>query len=138
MKKYELIDHTADIGLKVYGKDIKEIFENAARGMFEIIADLENVKPREKRTIELKGSATDELLIFWLSELLFQYEVYQILFTDFVVDKISQFSIIANAYGQRFDKNLHEIKTEIKAVTYHDLKIEKVNFGWQAQVIFDV
>ena len=138
MKKYELIDHTADIGLKVYGKDIKEIFENAARGMFEIIADLENVKPREKRTIELKGSATDELLIFWLSELLFQYEVYQILFADFAVDKISQFSIIANAYGQRFDKNLHEIKTEIKAVTYHDLKIEKVNFGWQAQVIFDV
>ena len=138
MGSYELIDHTADIGIKVYAKELKEIFETAARAMFEIIADLKNVKPREKRTIELKGSATDELLIFWLSELLFQYEVYQILFTDFVVDKISQFSIIANAYGQRFDKNLHEIKTEIKAVTYHDLKIEKVNFGWQAQVIFDV
>ena len=138
MGSYELIDHTADIGIKVYAKELKEIFETAARAMFEIIADLKNVKPREKRTIELKGSATDELLIFWLSELLFQYEVYQILFADFAVDKISQFSIIANAYGQRFDKNLHEIKTEIKAVTYHDLKIEKVNFGWQAQVIFDV
>jgi len=138
MGSYELIDHTADIGIKVYAKELKEIFETAARAMFEIIADLNDVELKEKRTIELKSLTTDELLLFWLSELLSQYDAYQILFAKFSVDKISQSSIVANAYGQRLDKNLHEIKTEIKAVTYHDLKLEKINSGWQAQVIFDV
>ena len=138
MGRYELIDHTADVGIKVYGQDLKEIFEIAARATFEIIADLKNVKPREKICIELKGSATDELLVSWLSELLSQYDAYQILFSKFSVDKISQSNIFANAYGQRFDKKLHEIKTEIKAATYHDLKVEKVDSGWQAQIIFDL
>jgi len=138
MRKYEIIEHTADIGIKVYGKDIKEIFENSARGMFEIIANLKNVKPEEKIAIELKGSTTEELLISWLSELLSQYDAYQILFSNFSVDKLSQYSISATAHGQRLDKNLHEIKTEIKAVTYHELKIEQLKSGWQARIIFDV
>jgi SHS2 domain-containing protein len=138
MKKYEIIDHTADIGLKAYGRNLGELFKNSALGMFEIIADLKDVKPETPLTIELGAVTREELLVNWLRELLYQYNTQEILFKNFEIEKITDNRISAKAWGQAFNRQKHNLKMEIKAVTYYELKIEKEKEGWMSQVIFDV
>ncbi len=138
MKKYEIIDHTADIGLRVYGKDLKELFKNSALGMFEIITDLKNVKPQTSLTIELGAVNREELLINWLRELLYQYNTQEILFKEFEIEKITDNRINAKARGEILNSKRHNLKMEIKAVTYHELKIEKEEEGWSSRIIFDI
>ena len=138
MKRYEIIDHTADIGLRAYGKDLKQIFTNAACGMFGILADLKNVRAKESLKIKLEAPNTEELFLSWLSELLYQYNSKGIIFKEFLIDKLDERSISAQARGEKLDLKRHRLKTEIKAVTYHQLKVQKVGDSWQGEVIFDV
>ncbi len=137
-KKYEIINHTADIGIKVYGKDLKELFINAAFGMFEIIADLKSVETKKLIRLNLKAPNIEELLVSWLRELLYQYNTKEILFKEFTIEQLSENQIKAKAKGERFNPQKHELKTEVKAITYHGLKAEQTKDGWQAEVIFDV
>ena len=138
MKRYEIIDHTADIGLKAYGKDLKELFVNVAYGMFDILADLKNVRLKESINIKVKAPNIEELFLSWLSELLYQYNSKRIIFKKFSIDKLSQNSTTAKVKGEKLNLKRHRLKTEIKAVTYHELKVRKVKNIWQGQVIFDV
>ena len=138
MKRYEIIDHTADIGLRAYGKDLKELFVNAAYGMFSILADLENVQATEQVEIKLEAPNDEELFLSWLSELLYQYNSKKIIFKEFSIDKLTENLISAQAQGENLDLQRHRLKTEIKAVTYHQLKVQKIKDHWQAEVIFDV
>lgn len=138
MKRYEVIDHTADIGLRAYGKNIEELFVNAAFGMFDIITELEKVAPAIFVEIQVEASGWEELLVAWLRELLFRYHSEEILFKDFEIEKLSKAQMKAKAGGEKIVAEKHELKTEIKAVTYHELKVERVGSEWVAQVIFDV
>lgn len=138
MKKYDLIEHTADIGIKAYGRSLQELFENAAFGLFEIIADLENVKPKERFEITLDEENKEELFVAWLRELLYKFSTNQILFNNFVIRELTDTKLNAFAWGEKMDKSKHNIKAEVKAVTYHGLKLEKSQTGWQTEVIFDV
>jgi SHS2 domain-containing protein len=138
MKRYEIIDHTADIGLRAYGKDLKQCFVNAAYGMFNILADLKNVRAEKRLTISLKAPNLEELFLSWLSELLYLYNGKKIILKEVQIDKLSEKAISAKAIGERLNAKRHRLKTEIKAVTYHQLKVEKLKAGWQGQVIFDV
>ena len=138
MKRYEIIDHTADIGLRAYGRDLKQLFANAACGMFGILADLKNVRAKESLEIKLKAPNIEELFLSWLSELLYQYNSKGIIFKEFLIDKLDERSVSAQARGERLDLKRHRLKAEIKAVTYHELKVQKVKDTWQAEVIFDV
>lgn len=138
MKRYELIDHTADIGLRAYGKDIKELFTNAAIGCFAILADLKNVRANERLAIKLEAPNLEELFLSWLSELLYQHNAKKIIFKEFAIDTLTENLLTAVVRGERLDLKRHQLKTEIKAVTYHQLKVQKVKEHWQAEVIFDV
>ena len=138
MKRYEIIDHTADIGIKAYGKDLKELFANAASGCFEILADLKDVRIKESLRIELEAPNIEELFLSWLSELLYQYNSKKIIFKEFSIDKLTNKEIFALAQGEELDLHRHRLKTEIKAVTYHQLKVRKVKDSWVGEVIFDV
>ncbi|UCB57319.1 MAG: archease [Candidatus Omnitrophota bacterium] len=138
MKQYEIIDHTADIGLRAYGKDLKQLFINVARGMFDILAELKNVQAKDKAEIKLEAPNIEELFLSWLRELLYQYNSRGIIFKEFLIDKLSDNSISASAGGEKVDLKRHRLKTEIKAVTYHQLKVQKVKGVWQGEVIFDV
>ncbi len=138
MKRYEIIDHTADIGLRAYGKDLKQLFTNAVYGMFNILADVKNVRAKKKLTINLKAPNLEELFLSWLSELLYQYNGKKIILKEVQIDKLSEKAISAKAIGERLDLKRHRLKTEIKAVTYHQLKVQKVKDMWQGEVIFDV
>jgi SHS2 domain-containing protein len=140
-KPYEFIDHTADIGIKVFGKDLKELFVNAAVAMFEIIATKSQShkvtkSPVKKFIIDKQADSLEDLLVAWLNELLFLFNTKKIVFEKFKINKIDQKYLAAQASGRSL-KN-YKITTEIKAITYHMLKVRREEHHWLAQIIFDV
>jgi SHS2 domain-containing protein len=135
---YELLDHTGDLGIRVWAEDVTGIFHEAARALFAIITDLDTVRVRVNRKITVEAAAVDELLVAWLNELLYFYEVEGLLLCDFALTEIDERSVTGVAMGEEFDEDRHIIKTSIKAVTYHQLEITERDGCWHAQVIFDI
>jgi SHS2 domain-containing protein len=138
MKKYDLIDHTADVGIRAYGKNISEAFENAAKGMFDIITDNSEIESKGEYKIDLEADDLEQLLVDWLSELLFIFETEQIVLGNFNVElDLKSSSLQAKVYGEEFDTSKHKIGAEIKAVTYHMLEV-KTEKPYHVQVLFDI
>ncbi len=137
-KNYELIEHTADVGIKVKGNDLKDLFKNAASAMFDIIAEKKEPKAAKqaKIKIEQKAENLEELFVNWLNELLSLSATKELIFSDFQINKLDENTLQAVVIGDDF-KN-YKVNTEVKAATYHQLKIEEAKTGWQAEVIFDV
>ena len=138
MKKYELIEHTADIGIRAYGADYKELFVNCARAMFEIIADLEGLKISVSVPVKLKAADFEGLLVSWLDELLYNCYTKGIIFCDFDIKELTSTNIVAAASGRHIGDNKNRLKAEIKAATFHDLKIKKDKDCYSVEIIFDV
>lgn len=141
VKDYELIEHTADIGIRVKAGDLKELFKNAALAMFDIIAEKSSqlsAYSSQLKNIAVKQKAGDleELFINWLNELLSLSATKELIFSDFKIDKIDDKNLQAEVIGR--DIKNYRVNTEIKAATYHQLKLEKSKSGWIAEVIFDV
>ena len=138
MKRYETLDHTADTGLIVYGKTLASLFENAGEGFFDLITDLERVRSIVERRIELKGEPLERLMVDWLAELLFLHDVELLLFKEFNVESVGEEGLRAVVKGERFDEGIHVIKTAVKAVTHHQIRVQQDQGGWRAQIIFDL
>ncbi|MBI4303155.1 MAG: archease [Chloroflexi bacterium] len=136
MKRFELIEHTADIGLVAYGQSLAEAFANAAYGLFSIIAELETVKETESRMLELREADSEALLFEWLNRLIYLFDVETIIFKRFDITDFDGLSFKATCYGEKYDPARHEIKLGVKSATYHMLKVDKEKN--QVQVIFDV
>jgi SHS2 domain-containing protein len=136
-RDFEVIDHTADIGIAVYGTDMKQVFANAGRGLFSIITELSSVKEKERRNIELSAPDREALLVNWLNELIYLFEAKGMLFDRFDITNLTDTEIKATAYGEKLKLKRHHLQREVKAATYHTLKIEEKD-GWRAQVIFDI
>jgi len=137
-KAYEWIEHTADVGVRVFGDDLKSLFSHAANAFFEIITETDTIEPRKTYTITAKGDGWEELLVNWLNELLFLFDTKGLVFKEFEIEEIRRDYLRAKAKGELFDLKKHPLKTGIKAVTYHQLKVEKAKDHWEAQVIFDI
>ena len=138
MKRFEILDHTADIGLIIYGNDLRALFEHAGEGFFHLITDLKKVRPRIERRVELEGECLERLLVDWLGELLYLHEVDHLLFRKFSIETVGEQGLKAVVKGEPFQEGIHSIKTEIKAVTYHQIQIKEREGSWKAQVIFDL
>lgn len=138
MKRFEILDHTADIGLIIYGQDLMALFEHAGVGFFHLITDLKKVRPKIERRVELGGQCLERLLVDWLGELLYLHEVHDLLFKEFNMETVGEQGLKAVVRGEPFQDGIHSIKTEIKAVTYHQIQVKKEDGGWRAQVIFDL
>jgi SHS2 domain-containing protein len=136
MKRFELIEHTADMGLKAYGKTLAEAFANAAYGMFSIIAELDNVKEKEKRLVEINGDDDESLLFEWLNSLLYYFDVELLIFKRFDIVEFGEGKLKADCYGEKYDSKRHHLKTGIKSATYYMLEADKEKN--RVQVIFDV
>ncbi len=139
MVEYELIDHTADIGIRVEAKDLKNLFADAAVAMFDVIAEKMNVTTGMKKKnikVTLQAGNREELLLRWLSELLSLADCKGVYFNKFDIESLTNTAIEAKASG--FLRKYFVGKREIKAVTYHDLKIEEQGGLFTAEVIFDV
>jgi len=141
MKEFEIIEHTADIGIMAYGKTKREVFINAAKGMFEIIAGgTKNLKENFYDKIKLEADNLEGLLFAWLNELLYISETKLVILNKFEIKDLSNNKIGAEVRGMKINRLGCKIKKEIKAVTYHRLEIKKDEESglWSAQVIFDI
>jgi SHS2 domain-containing protein len=135
---YEFLDHTGDIGIRVWANGVKELFQEAALALFDIITDLDRVEAHLDREVVVQGSGQEELMVAWLSELLYLHEVEELLFCDFVIFELDEKKVKGWARGEKFHAGRHYIKTAIKAVTYHQLEIKEQDGRWHAQIIFDI
>jgi SHS2 domain-containing protein len=136
MKKYELFDHTADIFIKAYGKTLSEAFENAAVGMFDIITDKSKIGIVGEYIINLEAPDLEQLLVDWLSELLFLNSAKNLVFGSFKV-VIDENHLSAQVFGEEYDISKHKMGIEIKAVTYHMLEVNDTE-PFYVKILFDI
>ena len=138
MKKYEQTDHTADIGLKIFGNSLPDLFANAGYALCDTLTDISKINPTTKQTFLLQRDTTEELLVEWMGNLLYIFETEGLLFNSFNIKSINKNSLSAEAEGEFFNSAIHTIKNGVKAVTYHKLKIEEKSGLWQAEVVLDI
>ena len=136
MKRFQLIEHTADVGLIAYGRTLAEAFANAAYGLFAIIGGVGAVKARESRTLELHEEDAESLLFEWLNSLIYLFDVEMLLFKRFDITDFDGRRLTATCHGERYDPSRHRLKLGVKAATYHMLKVDEAQK--QVRVIFDV
>ena len=139
MEKYTFFDHTADVGIIAYGNSLEELFLNAAMAVFETIAELESIIETVSIKIEVESETVEELIVEWLRELLYQHGVREVFFKRVEINSINETSVSAIAYGEPILLSKHIFNTEIKNITYHKLKVEKLpDNTWQAQIVLDL
>ncbi len=136
-KDFEILNHTADVGIIAYGADLKQAFANAAKGLFSLITDLDEVKEVLHRDAELTATDEESLLVEWLNELIYQFDTEGIIFKRFDIARLDNTRLKARSYGEKVDKSRHRLKTGVKAATYHMLKVERGD-GAKVQVLFDI
>lgn len=139
MKKvYRLFDHTADFGLHVFGKSETDLFQNAAFAMYDQITDVSLLCSTKSMLVSVTGDDRMELMFNWLRELLYLWSGKQLLVHSTRVDVVSGSNLRAAVFIDPYDPNRHEIQSDLKAVTYHQLQVDRTSKGWEARIIFDV
>ena len=140
MLKYETFEHTADLGLYIYGRDLEDLFEAASEALIAQVTDPKGIKKLEERKIELEASSPDELLRIWMSELLYLYHGEGWLTAGVSFEVLNEKALAALVRGEPADYERHEITGEVKAVTWHRLKVEKLEHSGllRATVVLDV
>jgi SHS2 domain-containing protein len=134
---FQIIEHTADVGIRARGANQKEAFAAAALGLFSLITEPGGVKGEICREVEVSGSDEEGLLVAWLNELIFLFEVERLLLSRFEIIELFQQRLKALVYGERIDPSRHTIKLGVKAATYHMLSVDKKD-GYEVQVLFDI
>ncbi len=134
MKRFQLIEHTADTGLIAYGNNLAEAFANAAYGLFSIIAELNKVREVESRPVVVSAEDTEGLLFDWMNHLIYIFDVEHLLFKRFDITEFSKHNLKATCWGEKYKPSRHQLKIGVKSATYHMLKVEKN----RVQIIFDV
>ena len=136
-KDFEILDHTADVGIIAYGADLKQAFANAARALFSLITELDDVEEVLYRDIELTANDEESLLVGWLNELIYRFDAEGILFKRFDIIQLDDTRLKARGYGEKVDSSRHRLKTGVKGATYHMLKVDRTD-GFRVQVLFDI
>jgi SHS2 domain-containing protein len=135
---FRVLEHTADIGFEAFGTSREEVFANAACALINLEVDLHTIRPSLELTVTAEGLAWPDLLVNWLSEILYLNDAEGWLFRDFRVQELGEKVITAKARGEKFDRARHRVKVLVKAITYHQLALEETPQGWRAQVYVDV
>lgn len=136
--KYRIIDHTADVGLDVFGADPAALFATAARAMFDIMVAHESLRAAQSLSLTVEGADWPDLMVNWLRELLFLWSGKGLLVQATKILEISDGRITAEVTVDSFDPARHALGSEIKAVTYHQITVQRNLTGWEARIIFDV
>ena len=133
------IEHTADLGFEVWGADPATLFVEATRALAEICYGRAAVRPRDSRPLELRGHSREELLVGWLQEVYWLLESERWLTADAEVTACTRRRVAGRLFGEAYDEARHLLHTEIKAVTYHGLRVGRGGDGlWRAVVVVDV
>lgn len=139
MRKFKFVDiTTADVAFEAYGKNLNELFANAALAMFEVMVNTKQIKQKIGKEVKVKGNDLQSLMFNWLNELLVFVDSENLAFSKFEV-KVNEKNLELEAicYGEEINPEKHETRTEVKAATMHKMIVEKTN-GWKAQVILDI
>ena len=135
---YETFEHTADLGLRVRAADLNSLFAEAAHALFAaIVDDPATVQPRQQLDVQLAADDREYLLFDWLRELLYHFDVEHLLLSRFEV-QVSDTVLTGTAWGEPLDRDRHALSHEVKAITYHGLRVEQTSDGWLAEVIVDI
>lgn len=135
MQRYILVDHTADMMVKAFGKDLEECFANAAYALFDQTVDLSNVECLERTDIRVTGIDDEDRLYSFLSEMLFIEDADNLILKEFEVSFEGD-DVVCHARGERLDRSKHRVRSEIKAVTYHMMAVDRLEPS--VTVLFDV
>ncbi len=135
---FETFDTTADVGITVYGENLKDIFGQAAIGLFSFITNVKKLDTKISKSLEINADSYENLLINWLNELIFLFDTEGFVGKDIKIKELSETKLIAMIKGDFFNEKKHSRGVLIKAATYHKLKLEKKNNGWMATILFDI
>lgn len=135
---FEVFEHTADIGVRVFGRDLAELLRNAALALMTLITDRESVRPVEEVVFEAEAETGEELLIKMLSEILYIHQVRKMVFCEAEIELTNGYRLKGSLKGEKIDPGRHELLLDIKAATYHNLKIKRVNDRFMAEIVFDI
>jgi SHS2 domain-containing protein len=137
-KNFRFIDHTADIGVVIFGESLPELFQHAAQSFFSVVTEPKTIHEVETHSFSLDAPGLEELLVSWLNEFLYLFETRGLLFSRFEVKNLNKMHLEAIAWGEKYTVEKHPIKRIIKAVTFHQLFIHKQRGRWKTQIIFDL
>jgi SHS2 domain-containing protein len=143
---FTYLDHVADLRFIAYGDTLENVFENAAKAMFSVIADIKNIEPKCSFPVEIEADSPENLMVNFLSELLFLFDAEEILFGPIAVKEIKivekngekTYMMTAVAAGEPIDNKKQNCKTEVKAVTYNGIRIDKTPDGFETEVVLDL
>ena len=135
---YELVDHTADIGLRVWAPTGEELFEEAGRALFSLVCDPLRVGELQPVDLELEAEAPDLLLAAWLNELLYVFEARRLVLSEFEVLELGEHRLRARVAGEPLDSRRHIMCGGVKAATLHELRLDRRDDGWEGFVLLDV
>lgn len=137
---YEILDHTADVRIRAFGADMAGLLRSAVLGMAGLMADTDSVETGESAAVEASGETPEELLVHLLGEVLYLHYTRRLVFRDAEVEVPDEGTLraVCKLTGEAYDPARHELGYDIKAVTYHDLKIESAGDGLTAEIVFDV
>ena len=135
---YQIIDHTADLGIIVEGTDEKNLFIRAAYAMTDLMVKGNFSRKTVIKDVSLRGEDFPDLMVRWLGEILYLFEGDKLIVNSIEIKSISPIKLESMLTLTSFEPEHHQVIREIKAVTYHQISVEKVNDGWQARVIFDI
>jgi protein archease len=138
MESFRVLEHTADVGFEATGATREEVFVNAARALQDLSVDLNSIVSREEVAVAVEGENPSELLVNWLSQILYLFDAEGWVFRDFGLRRLEDRALDAVARGEKFDRARHPVKLQVKAITYHQLKLEHTPHGWRAQVYVDI
>lgn len=135
--RFKFLEHTADVMFEAYGSSLEELFENAALAMFSVICDVSKVKPEQEVSVRVSSETLEFLLVDWLSELLLESDLSDLYFSKFKV-KIERpgYRLEGFAYGS--ERRPEITRTEVKAVSYHMLSVERKGQKWVCRVVLDI
>lgn len=138
---YSWFDHTADVGVDLTAPSLEKLFETAATALFDLLVELLPGEPRPhevQREVWVRGADREELLVRWLSELLYIHDAEGVVFHEFKITEMRDDSVSGRATGEISDPVRHRARTEVKAVTYHQVFVRQEAGSWKARVVFDV
>ncbi len=136
--EFEVLDISGDVGLRVYGESLEDLFVNSARGLYSLITDITRVRGSKETKVNVYGESLESLYVGWLNELIFQFDTYGFIGRDVRIDSLTERRIEAFVIGEEFDPDRHDRGLLLKAATYHNLRIEKRDGQWVAEVVFDI
>jgi len=138
---YELFEHKADVGIRGFGKSLEEAFAECAKAMFSVMCDLKKVEGKEKAEVEAEANDREQLLVEFLNQLLYLRDVEEMMFSKFnlyITNEGKEWKLKGEAFGEKLEKEKHALKSDVKAASYHQLKVEEKAGKFLAQCVVDV